>query len=99
MLCSDIDCLGFGMDLIFGPMSVHIIRPVREQPDTGYWKSLLPYFAAAPGFWGGCGDGVVCFGGFVYLLEAYREGVLEGERIVALAKIVALTGMFLMKQT
>ena len=60
---------------------------------------MIPYFAAAPGFWGGCGDGVVCFGGFVYLLEAYREGVLEGERIVALAKIVALTGMFLMKQT
>ena len=63
MLCSDIDFLGFGMDLIFGPMSVHIIRPVREQPDTGYWKSLPPYFAAAPGFWGGCGDGVVCLGG------------------------------------
>lgn len=40
------------------------------------------------------GVGVVCFGGFVYLLEAYREGVLEGERIVTLAKIVALTGMF-----
>ena len=80
-------------------MFVRIRQHVCEQPDTGYWKSLLPYFAAAPGFWGGCGDGVVCFGGFVYLLEAYREGVLEGERIVALAKIVALTGMFLMKQT
>ena len=39
------------------------------------------------------------FWGGVYLLEAYREGVLEGERIVALAKIAALTGMFLMKQT
>ncbi|MEH2952864.1 hypothetical protein VV089_07690 [Candidatus Merdisoma sp. JLR.KK011] len=40
-----------------------------------------------------------CVWGGVYLLEAYREGVLEGERIVALAKIAALTGMFLMKQT
>jgi len=30
-------------------MFARIIRPVREQPDTGYRKSLLPYFAAAPG--------------------------------------------------
>ncbi len=47
----------------------------------------------------GVGMGWCVLGGGVYLLEAYREGVLEGERIVALAKIVALTGMFLMKQT
>ena len=47
----------------------------------------------------GVGMGWCVLGGGVYLLEAYREGVLEGERIVALAKIAALTGMFLMKQT
>ena len=46
----------------------------------------------------GVGMGWCVLGG-VYLLEAYREGVLEGERIVALAKIAALTRMFLMKQT
>ncbi len=53
-----------------------------------------PWFLGRVWGWGG-----VFGGGVVYLLEAYREGVLEGERIVALAKIAALTGMFLMKQT
>ncbi len=32
---------------VFGflAMFVHIRQGVREQPDTGYWKSLPPYFA------------------------------------------------------
>ena len=29
-------------------MFVHIRQTVREQPDTGYRKSLLPYFTAIP---------------------------------------------------
>lgn len=29
-------------------MSGHIRQSVREQPDTGYWKSLLSCFAAFP---------------------------------------------------
>ena len=29
-------------------MFAHIRQPVREQPDTGYWKSLLAYFPTAP---------------------------------------------------
>ncbi len=27
-------------------MFAHIRQPVRQQPDTGYRKRLLPYFAA-----------------------------------------------------
>ena len=34
-------------------MFVHIRQPVREQPDTGYRKSLLFYFAPAPVYLGG----------------------------------------------
>ena len=34
-------------------MFVPIRQPVREQPDTGYWKSLLPYFSTDPGVGGG----------------------------------------------
>ena len=40
-------------------MFAHIRQSVREQPDTGYRKSLPAYTAAAPGvggefvFWGG----------------------------------------------
>ena len=30
-------------------MCVHIRQTVREQPDTGYWKWLRPYFADDPG--------------------------------------------------
>ena len=32
-------------------MSVHIKQSVREQPDTGYRKSLLASFAADPSWW------------------------------------------------
>ena len=32
----------------FWVMPAHIKRSVREQPDTGYWKSLLASFAADP---------------------------------------------------
>jgi hypothetical protein len=35
-------------------MFIHIRRPVREQPDTEYRKSLLSYFVADPVFGGGC---------------------------------------------
>ena len=40
-------CFGFLV------MSVHIRQCVREQPDTGYWKSLLAYLGAIPGCGGG----------------------------------------------
>ena len=33
-----------------GAMSVHIRQCVREQPDTGYWKSERTYLAAVPWF-------------------------------------------------
>ena len=39
-------------------MFVHIRQTVREQPDTGYRKSLLPYFTAIPVC---CGFVVVLF--------------------------------------
>jgi hypothetical protein len=38
---------------VFWVMSAHIRQPVREQPDTGYRKSL-PTDAPAPDL--GCGD-------------------------------------------
>ncbi len=43
-------------------MCVHIRQTVREQPDTGYWKWLRPYFADDPGvvMVGGEGGGVCC---------------------------------------
>ncbi len=34
-------------------MPVHIRHPVREQPDTGYRKSLPPYFLTFPDGGGG----------------------------------------------
>ena len=88
MLCSDIDFLGFGMDLIFGPISVQSRQPVREQPDTGYWKSLLSYFAAAPGFWGGCGDGVVCFGGVFICWRLTGKGCWRGSGLLLWLKLL-----------
>ncbi len=33
---------------VFEVVSAHIKQSVREQPDTGYWKSLLTSFAADP---------------------------------------------------
>lgn len=49
MLCADI-ALGDGLRmLVLRAMSAHIIQRVREQPDKGYRKSLMAYFAEAPG--------------------------------------------------
>ena len=36
----------FGNAKSFMAMSGHIRQSVREQADTGYWKSLLPWFSA-----------------------------------------------------
>ena len=43
---------------VLGSMFVRIRQTVREQPDTGYRKSLLPYFTAIPVC---CGFVVVLF--------------------------------------
>ena len=37
---------------------------------------------------------LVCFGIFIYLLNAYRNGELVGDRIVTVSKIVVMTGIF-----
>ena len=37
---------------------------------------------------------LVCFGIFIYLLNAYRNGKLVGDRIVTVSKIVVMTGIF-----
>ncbi len=37
---------------------------------------------------------LVCFGIFIYLLNAYRSGELVGDRIVTVSKIVVMTGIF-----
>ena len=41
---------------------------MREQPDTGYRKSLLSAFAASPDFGGGCGV-------FIMMSEFMRYGI------------------------
>ncbi len=38
LLCAYIDFGFFGCFLVFLSMCAHIRQPVREQPDTGYWK-------------------------------------------------------------
>ncbi len=48
----------FASDSFLWVMFVHIRQTVREQPDTGYRKSLLPYFTAIPVC---CGFVVVLF--------------------------------------
>ena len=37
---------------------------------------------------------LVCFGIFIYLLNAYRNGKLVGDRIVTVSKIVVMMGIF-----
>jgi len=37
---------------------------------------------------------LVCFGIFIYLLNAYRNGELVGDRIVTVSKIVVMMGIF-----
>ena len=53
-------------------MFVHIRQTVREQPDTGYRKSLLPYFTAIPV----CCGSVYC--GPVYCGPVYCGSVYYG---------------------
>ena len=50
-------------------MFAHIRQSVREQPDTGYRKSLLSAFAASPDFGGGCVVGRFFTGFLVVFLE------------------------------
>ncbi len=54
LLCADIDLGSFSMaSQVFWSMFAHISQCVREQPDTGYRKSLRRRADPAPGIGGG----------------------------------------------
>ena len=64
-------------------MSVHIRQPVREQPYTGYWKSLVSHFATAPATH--CGQkptdcGHLCRGGSFALCYSQNEARIWKEK-------------------
>ncbi len=63
-VCSErtLPFVGFGVWWFLLVMSAHIRQPVREQPDTGYWKIPRADFAAAHlllGCGGGWEEGIV----------------------------------------
>lgn len=52
---------------VFWVMSAHIKQSVREQPDIGYWKSLLASFAAEPSWLMECAD-------FIWMTDGSSAG-------------------------
>ena len=68
LLCADIDLGSFSMaSQVFWSMFAHISQCVREQPDTGYRKSLRRRADPAPGIGGGCWCGFL--GGNIIVRE------------------------------